>query len=155
MLSHRDAQSVIDAVRAVMTKAGFKRRESTWYRFSPETVQLFDVQAAASRSCQRVYFNLGVALRDLHPPTHFRVFDCSVYGRLDHVVVERETFSAVTDFARSEIARDERLRRIVDFVQRIALPVLDSWQSKADVKAFIESEKSTGFTVRLPQSDEA
>jgi hypothetical protein len=153
MLARHDAQSVIDAIRPVMTEAGFERRESTWYRFSLETVQIFDVQPAASRSPQRVYFNLGVTFRKLHPPTHFRVFDCPVYGRLDHIIPEGEQFSTVTDFAHPDSPHDERIARIVDFIRRFALPVLDSWQSRAGVTAFIESERSKGFTVKQSQTD--
>ena len=153
MLAHIDSQSVIDALRPVMTEAGFKRRESTWYRFSPETVQILDVQPASSPSPQLVYFNLGVNFRELHPPTHFRVFDCPVYGRLDQVVLEKEVFSRVTDFAHSDFPHSERLHRIVDFIQRFALPVLESWQSRVGVTAFIESKRSRGFTVRQPQTD--
>ena len=153
MLAHHDAELVIEALRPVMTKAGFKRRESTWYRFSEETVQVFDVEAAANRSSQRVYFNLGVSFRELHPPTHFRVFDCPVYGRLDHAVADGEQFSRVTDFARTDIPSIERLSGIVDFIRRFALPLLDSWQTKTDVTSFITSERSKGFTVRQPQAE--
>ena len=153
MLARHDAQSVIDALRPIMTEAGFERREFTWYRFSRETVQVLDVQPAASRSPQRVYFNLGVTFRELHPPTHLRVFDCPVYGRLDHIIPEGEPFSTVTDFGNSDVPHDERIGRIVEFIRRFALPVLDSWQSRAGVTAFIESERSRGFTVRQPQTD--
>jgi hypothetical protein len=151
MLARPDEQQVIEALRAVMSQSGFQRREGTWYRFSPETVQVFDVQAATSPSSQRVYFNLGVAFREAHPLTHLRVFDCPVYGRLDHVIPDAEAFPTVTDFGHSDVSHDQRLARIVDFIQRFALPVLDSWQTKAGVTVFIESERSRGFSVRQTQ----
>lgn len=56
MLAHHDEQSVIDAPRLMMTEHGFQRPESTWYRFSRETVKILDVQPATARSVQRVYF---------------------------------------------------------------------------------------------------
>jgi len=153
MLARRDEQEVIGALRPVMAKAGFRRREFTWYRFNPETVQILDVQAAASPRSQKVYFNLGATFRELHPPTHLRVFDCLVYGRLDHIIPKGEALAATTDFANSTFSPDERISKIVDTVRRFALPLLDSWQSTAGVRAFIASEQSRGFTVRQPQKD--
>jgi len=155
MLARRDEQQVIDAVLPVMTMAGFQRRESTWYRFSTETVQVFDVQAAASPLSQCVHLNLGVEFRELHPVTHLRVWDCSVYGRLDHVIPDGELFSKATDFAEMSISPEERLHKIVGFVRKFALPLLDSWQTAAAVTAFTVSERSRGFTVSLkPKHDQ-
>jgi hypothetical protein len=153
MLAQHDEQTVIDALRPVMAKARFKRRESTWYRFSPETVQILDVQAAASRSPQRVYFNLGVTFRELRPPTHLRVFDCPVYGRLDHIIPADEPFSAASDFADATFSLEDRISSLVDFVRRFALPLLDSWQTAASVRAFTQSGRSKGFTVTGTQKD--
>ncbi|MEW6156383.1 MAG: DUF4304 domain-containing protein [Verrucomicrobiota bacterium] len=150
MLTHHNAESVIEILRPIMTKAGFKRRESTWYRFSRETVQVFDVQAANNRSSQKIYFNIGVTFRELGPPTHLRVFDCPVYGRLDHVVTDRDQFSAITDFSNLDILASARLDIIGDMIRRFALPTLDSWRTKTGVTAFIESDRSRGFIVRKP-----
>lgn len=152
MLAHQDKQKVVELLRPVLSKAGFERRESIWYRFSAETIQVLEIEAASARSKQRLYINLGATFRNLHPPTHFRLFDCLLYGRLDLIIPPNEPFASVTDFG-DPMFSSERLQRIADFIQCYAFPLLDSWQSIGGVKAFSLSDKSKGFNIKQPLKD--
>jgi hypothetical protein len=151
MLSWEEQRELTRLFKPMMTKAGFKRHESSWYRFSQETIQMLDLQPATGNTTNKVYVNLGVAFRSVQKVTHFRLFDCAVYGRLDRIVPTNEGYSTVTDFSDITLEVQTQYARILELVQKYALPFLDGLLTRSNLEAFANSERSIGFTKNKPK----
>jgi hypothetical protein len=151
MLSWEDQRELIRVFKPMMTEAGFKRYESSWYRFSQETIQMLDLQPATSKTAKKVYVNLGVAFRSVQQTIHFRLFDCAVYGRLDRLVPTSEKYSTVTDFSGNTLEGRVRFAGIVELVRIYALPFLDGLLTRSNLEAFANSDRSIGFTKNKPK----
>ena len=152
MTNRAELDALIEVVRPLMSQRGFQRKEMTWYRYSSETVQLFDIQLAATQlNSERIYFNLGVTLRSSNPPTHLAIFDCSLYGRLDRLVPKCEDLSTLTNFADPTNSLEHRVGKLAEIINRFASPVLDLWQTTDGLRVFIKGASSKGFVKKLDQ----
>ena len=146
MLPWRDEQELVRVLKPVMTKAGFKRYESCWYRFGQEAIQVLDLQPSTSKTGKKVYLNLGASFRSVQRTTHFRLFDCAVYGRMDRIVPAEEGYSTATDFSNNTLDLRARCARVKDLIEKHALPFLDKLTTRSSIQAFADSELSIGFT---------
>jgi hypothetical protein len=148
-LDRKDERALVEALRPVMAKANFKRRSSTWYRYAGALLHVFDLQAGANK--ERIYINLGLALRKVDKSTHPRVFDCSVYGRLNLILPERGDFEIVTDFADISLSKEQKVEKIAQYASAFALPFFDSFQTEKEIQEFVSSGRSRGFIKHSPK----
>lgn len=146
MLPWTDEQELVRVLKPVMTKAGFKRYESCWYRFSQEAIQVLDLQPSTSKTGKKVYLNLGASFRSVQRTAHFRLFDCAVYGRMDRIVPSEAGYSTATDFSDSALDFCAHCARIKELVEKYALPFLDKLETRSSIQAFADSDYSIGFT---------
>lgn len=111
----RDLRKAIDEV---LKTHGFALRRSTWYRHTPETILVFDLQKDDFGG--QYYINLAIALLALNCVAYPREEHCHVRVRLESVIDDNshiEQVKRVLNLEDQSLNTKERLQLLQGLVQ--------------------------------------
>ena len=116
----------------VARASGFSRRSSTWYRRTPELVQVLNLQRS---SWSRLYYvNVGLWLLALGDNDHPKEYQCHVRTRLDGLLADEAHEVGTLLDLENALAEEERAQRLEAVLRVRLIPVLDEVQSLRDLK---------------------
>ncbi len=138
-------------LRPHLSAAGFKRRESYWYRYDSTILQAIELGYRR----EALTIQLGFSLRRLDDSTHPYIQDCQVRTYLQRLFPSWDEEYARARQHQSDGLEVERSARIFwDRLNRYALPLFNSIHSENDLRKLIRSEHGNLFVVEKALRDD-
>jgi len=158
-LKNEDVRLLFEGLRRLLADRGYRRRDTTWYSETHELVRVFNLDLHS-----RTHFAMGIALHALdrvndptvwdsvYPgrcrATHPQIDDCAISIGLHDMVDDCAAFDKLTKFLNRIVPGSEAIPKLVQTVDEVALPFLESFQTIEDVRKFVRSERASTLTIR-------
>ena len=126
-----------------MKDAGFQKKGQSWFRTSPETITVLNLQM--SRGDGSYFVNLGVLVRQLDPQLTPHVSLCQVKHRIERLLPDRMEAIGLFDFANKKYRTDEGYSDAVAAICTYALPLLKQCETLDGLRAAILARPQLGF----------
>jgi hypothetical protein len=115
------------SITEILKEEGFKKKGTSWYFETPECISVLDLQK--SQWGGQHYINLGVFVKQFDATPFPKEHQCHIRGRLSEIVADKTQFERYLDLEDNSFSVEQKLRAIVETIQKDALPLLSSFQS--------------------------
>jgi hypothetical protein len=160
-LRREDEHFLFEAVRILLAKKGYQRRDMTWYSYTPELIRVLRFDPGYK---SRARFAIGLALHVLDKvddpavggmtfsvpcrSTHPQLEDCAISVALRRLVENRTHYDELLYFTESSRLQPESIPQILEIISKSALDFLEQFSVLDDVRRFVKTEKFSAFTIR-------
>lgn len=126
-----------------MKDAGFQKKGQSWFRTTPETITVLNLQM--SRWDGSYFVNLGVLTRQLDPQLAPHVSACQVRHRIENLMPDRIKAISLFDFSNKKYRTDEGYNDAVAAICTYALPLLKRCGTLDGLRAAILARPQLGL----------
>lgn len=136
-------KKMVQMLSPKMKDAGFQKKGQSWFRTSPETISVLNLQM--SRWDGAYFVNLGVLTRHLDPQVTPHVSACQVRHRIESLMPDRMEAISLFDFANKKYRADEGYNDAIAAICDYALPLLKQCETLDGLRAAILARPQLGF----------
>lgn len=133
-----------NAISKSLLGAGFKKKSSTWYLPTKDTISICNLQRSSYGP--QYYINIAVWLNELGDSQFPKEYQCQIRFRWNKLIKKDEKrMSAILDLDDARFTDEQRQSEIVDLFNSHILPFFQRSQSKEQLLSLYKGQE-------LPQS---